>query len=52
MSQSSKDAVALLKADHRKVEKLFESFKSAKQIRSEDEAGAGNLYRTDDSRHH
>jgi len=31
MSQSSKDAVALLKADHRKVEKLFESFKSAKQ---------------------
>jgi hemerythrin HHE cation binding domain-containing protein len=31
MSESPKDAVALLKADHRKVEKLFESFKSVKQ---------------------
>jgi len=31
MAETKKDAIALLKADHRKVEGLFESFKSAHQ---------------------
>ncbi len=42
-SRDTADAVALLKADHRKVEELFARFEKAKDSQ-QSQAGQGNLH--------
>ncbi len=48
MAKSGKlDAIALLKADHRRLKRLFEKFESAKGAEPQEGAGPGNLHRAE-----
>ena len=49
--QDFTDAIALLKADHRKVEQLFAAFEKRERRRPQGKAGAGNLHRAQDPHH-
>ena len=45
------DAIALLKADHRKVEDLFEKFEKARKGATQEGAGQADLHGAHDPHH-